>query len=83
MCIKGEIRCKIPFYMVIEHKCVLVVCVHNHPNDKILPVLFFYLQKSLALSQIKPFSDSGQMYVTQAKAPPFDCWPVLGVMHCK
>ncbi len=29
--IKGDIRCKIPFYMVLEHKCVLAVCVHNHP----------------------------------------------------
>ncbi len=40
--IKGYIRCKIHFYMVFKHKCVMAVCVHNHLiMIKIHPVLFF------------------------------------------
>ncbi len=42
------------FYKFFELKCVLAVCVHNHPKMiKIHPVLFFYLLKSLPLSQIE------------------------------
>ncbi len=41
-----------------ELKCVLAVCVHNHPiMIKIYPVLF-YLVKSFPLSQIEPISDA-------------------------
>ncbi len=29
--IKGHKLCKIPFYMVFGHKCVLAVCEQNHP----------------------------------------------------
>ncbi len=29
--VKGVIKCKIHFYMLFELKCVLAVCVHNHP----------------------------------------------------
>ncbi len=29
--IKGHQLCKIPFYMVFGHKCVLAVCEQNHP----------------------------------------------------
>ncbi len=44
---------------LFELKCVLAVCVHNHPlMIKIHPVFFFYLVKSFPLSQIKPFSDA-------------------------
>ncbi len=44
---KGDIRCKINFNMVFEHKCVLAVCVHNHPiMIKIHPVLFLNPHKS-------------------------------------
>ncbi len=28
---KGVIGCKIHFYMLFEQKCVLALCVHNHP----------------------------------------------------
>ncbi len=39
--IKGVIGCKIHFYMLYEHKCVLAVFVHIHPlMIKIHPVLF-------------------------------------------
>ncbi len=43
---KGVIGYKTHFYMLFEHKCVLAVCVHNHPiMIKIHPVVFFYLYK--------------------------------------
>ncbi len=69
--LKGVIRCEMHFYMLFEHKCVLAVCVHNHPiMIKIHPVFFFYLLKSLPLSQIKPFSASCLCDVTQTQALP-------------
>ncbi len=30
--LKGVIRYEMLFYMLFEHKCVLGVCVHNHPK---------------------------------------------------
>ncbi len=39
---KGVIGCKINFYKLFELKCLLAVCVHNHPiMIKIHPVFFF------------------------------------------
>ncbi len=39
---KGHLLCKIHFYMVFGHKCVLAVCEHNHPTMiKIHPLLIF------------------------------------------
>ncbi len=41
---KGVIGCKIHFYKLFEHKCVLEVCVHIHPiMIKIHPVFFFLI----------------------------------------
>ncbi len=63
------------FYKLFELKCVLAVCVHNHPiMIKIHPVFFFVsffnLIKSFPLSHIKPFSDACLCDVTQTQAPP-------------
>ncbi len=30
--VKGHLLCKIHFYMVFGHICVLTVCEHNHPT---------------------------------------------------
>ncbi len=39
---KGHLLCKIHFYMVFGHKCVLAVCEHDHPTMiKIHPFLIF------------------------------------------
>ncbi len=41
---KEVIGLKIHFYMLFEHKCLLAVCVHNHPiMIKIHPVVFFLI----------------------------------------
>ncbi len=65
------------FYMLFEHKCVLAVCVHNHPiMIKIHPVFFLYLLKSLPLSQIEPISDA----VTQT-GPSHDSWLTVAFQH--
>ncbi len=41
LCVKGNLSCKIHFYMLFGHKCVLAVCVHNHPiMIKIHPLIF-------------------------------------------
>ncbi len=37
---KGHLLCKIHFYMVLGHKCVLAMCEHNHPTQ-IHPLLIF------------------------------------------
>ncbi len=72
--LKGVIGCKIHFYMLFEHKCVLAVCVHNHPiMIKIHPVffgLFFNPDKWKPLSQIKLISDFWLCDVTRTQAPP-------------
>ncbi len=54
--IQGVTGCYMHFYKSFELKCVLTVCVHNHPiMIQIHPVfLFFNLLKSLPLSQIEP-----------------------------
>ncbi len=39
--LKGDIGCKIHFYMVFAYKCVLV-CGHNHPTMIKIHLLFFY-----------------------------------------
>ncbi len=56
--IQGVTGCYMHFYKSFELKCVLTVCVHNHPiMIQIHPVfLFFNLLKSLPLSQIEPTS---------------------------
>ncbi len=60
------------FYKLFELKCVLAVCVHNHPIIiKIHPVFFFNLVKSFPLSQIEPISDAC-LCVTQT-GPSHDC----------
>ncbi len=42
--IKGVIGCYMHFYKLFELKCVLAVCVHNHPiMIKIHPVFFFVI----------------------------------------
>jgi len=58
--IKGHLLCKIHFYMMFEHKCVLAVCEQNHPRmikiHSVFFLVFFYnLNKSHALSQNKRF----------------------------
>ncbi len=41
ICFKGVIGCDMHFYKQFELKCVLAVCVHNHPiMIKIHPVFF-------------------------------------------
>ncbi len=50
------------FYKLFELKCVLAVCVHNHPiminnPPSVFLYIFFYLVKSFPVSQIKPISD--------------------------
>ncbi len=41
LCVKGNLSCKIHFYMLFGHKCVLAVCVHNYPiMIKIHPLIF-------------------------------------------
>jgi len=38
--LKGHLLCKIHFYMVFKHKCVLAVCEKNYPRMiKIRPVV--------------------------------------------
>ncbi len=44
--IKGTYYAKLTFKMLFEHKCVMAVCVHNHP----------IMIKTL--SQNKPFAES-------------------------
>ncbi len=74
---KGVIRYEMHFYMLFEHKCVLAVCVHNHPiMIKINPVFFLYLLKSLPLSQIEPISDA----VAQT-GPSHDSWLTVTFQH--
>ncbi len=46
------------------------VCTHPPYNDKNPPSVFFYLLKSLPLSQIKPFSASCLCDVSQTQALP-------------
>ncbi len=42
------------FYKLFERKCVLALCTHPPYNDKNPPSVFFYLLKSLPLSEIEP-----------------------------
>ncbi len=62
------------FYKLCELKCVLAVCVHNHPiMIKNTPSVFlFNLIKSFPLSQIEPISDACLCDVTQT-GPSHDC----------
>ncbi len=68
---KGVIGCKIHVYM-FEQKCVLALCVHNHPiMIKIHLVFCFLIQiNKYPLFQIKPFSDTDP-------GPSHDCWFTL------
>ncbi len=45
--VKGDIGCKIHFFMVFAYKCVFAVCEHNHPTMlKINSILFFSPSKT-------------------------------------
>ncbi len=70
--LKGDIGYKNHFYMVFEIKCVLAVCVQNHPiMIKIHPVFFFFLSphtiSTFSEQAIHRFCAKGHHF---AKAPP-------------
>ncbi len=73
---KGDIRCKIHFYMVFEHKCVLAVCVHNHTiMIKNPPSAFFFKSPQI----IRTFSEQA-IHRFLAKWRNFDLNAFVGII---
>ncbi len=70
------------FQVVLTEMCVGSVCTQPPYNDKNpLSVFFFYLIKSLPLSQIEPISDACLCDVTWTEAPPTIVWLTVAFQH--
>ncbi len=93
---KGVIGCKTQFYLLFEHKCVLAVCVHNHPiMIKIHPVFFcFFLIYKNHYPFLKSSNDHSsrhllptseplktQSFVSEGNAPPPPDLPKCAYLH--
>ncbi len=76
---KGVIGCKIHFYMLFELKCVLAVCVHNHPTMIInIHQVFVFLNQINHNSFFKSSVSQMPVCVTSHRPrPSHDCWLTL------
>ncbi len=67
--IKGVIGCITHFYMLFEHKCVLAVCVHNHP-------IMIKNQAILSFLAVWHHTDQGRSHDSWLTWPSY-LWPAL------
>ncbi len=56
--LKGDITCKIHFYVVFAYKYVSAVCEHNHPTIIKIHSLFFLIPQKPKQSQLSSRFDS-------------------------
>ncbi len=78
--VKGDIGCKIDFYMVFAYKCVLAVCEHKHPTMIKIHSHFFILStKKPRVSIMKPFwfSEQYDVILLRPRPQPLTDCPVL------
>ncbi len=69
------------FYMLFKHKCVLAVFTQPCYIDTNPSSVFFYLLKSLPLSQIEPILEACLCDITQTQAPPTIVWLTVVFQH--
>ncbi len=77
---KGHLLCKIHFYMVFGHKCVLAVCEHIHTTMiKIYPLLIFespLIQFSLTRPAVLTFTAVWR-HISEGRATGVDWQPCI------